>query len=166
MSVRAYLRKGIVYIPTSMKIPGGPSVETEPVQVVPVSDTEALAQAFDHAIRAGNPPITDEQVSGLPNWMPARTGLKSWSTFARGTLTWSLRTDRKTGAYRLHAGVLMKGGGWTDDPLPAFDLPADTPIPEVARRAAAAVQDAVKLSAVAAVCPASKMKISSRQPHW
>jgi hypothetical protein len=59
-------------------------------------------------------------------------------------LTWSLRTDRKTGEYRLHAGVLMKGGGWTDDPVPAFDLPADTPIPEVARRAAAVVQEAAK----------------------
>jgi hypothetical protein len=128
-----------------MKVEGGASFETEPVQVAPVSDTDALVQAFDHAIRAGSPPTTEEEIPGLPDWTAIRTGLKSWSTFARGTLTWSLRTDRKTGAYSFHAGVLMKGGGWTDDPLPAFDLPADTPIPEVARRAAAVVQDAAKL---------------------
>ncbi len=146
MSIRIYLRKGIVYVPTSMKVDGGPFVETEPVQVVPVSDMGALAQAFEQAIRTGNPPVTEEQVSALPDWVTAnRTGVKSWSAFARGALTWALRTDRKTGEYRLHAGVLMKGSGWTDDPVPAFKLPADTPIPEVARRAAAVVQDAAKL---------------------
>jgi hypothetical protein len=131
-----------------MEVPGGPYVETEPVQVVPVSDAGALAQAFEQAIRTGNPSITEDQKSALPKWMTAdRTGVKSWSAFARGALTWSLETDRKTGEYSLHAGVRIKGNGWSDDPVPAFNLPADTSVPEIARRAAAAVQDAAKLHA-------------------
>jgi hypothetical protein len=146
MNIRAYLRKSIVYIPTSRLIPGSFYVQSEPVQVAPAGDITALTDAFERAIRIGNPSITEAEAATSPTWMTvARTGVKSWPTFERGTLTWSVNIDPKTGEYRMHPYVPLKGGGWAPNQVPIFTLPADTPIPEVARRAAEVVRDAAKL---------------------
>lgn len=145
MDISLYLRKGRVYIPTSRQIPGSYYRETEPVQVVPASNTVAVTDAFECAIRVGNPPITEQETPALPSWVtPARTGVRSWSAFERGALTWSLNTDPKTGEYRMRPYDPRNGGGWTPGPIPVFTLPANTPISEVARRAAEVVCDAAK----------------------
>jgi hypothetical protein len=146
MNISPYLRKGMVYIPTSRLIPGSYYRQTEPVQVAPASDITALSEAIERAIAIGNPFITEAEAAASPSWMTvARTGVKSWSAFERGALTWSLGTDPKTGAYRMRPYVALKGGGWAPERVLLFTLPADTPIPEVARRAAEVVSDAAKL---------------------
>jgi hypothetical protein len=146
MHVSPFLRKGIVYIPTSRQIPGSYSLDTEPVQVALAADIAALCDAFERAIEIGNPSIAEADVPTFANWVTvARTGVKSWAAFDRGALSWSLNTDLKTGEYRMHSYVPLMGGGWTQDRVPIFTLPADTPIPEVARRAAAVLSDAAKL---------------------
>jgi hypothetical protein len=146
MDISLFLRKGIVYIPTSRQIPGSYYRETEPVQVAPVADITALIDAIERAIGIGNPSITEAEAATAPSWMTvARTGVKSWSAFERGALTWSLGTDPKTGAYRMHPYVPLKGGGWAPERVSLFTLPADTPIPEVARCAAEVVSNAAKL---------------------
>jgi hypothetical protein len=146
MNIRPYLRKSIVYIPTSRLIPGSFYIQSEPVQVAPAADIAALTDAFERAIGIGNPSITEAEAATSPTWMTvARTGVRSWRAFERGTLTWSLGTDPKTGAYRMRPYVPLKGGGWVPDHIQIFTLPADTPIPEIARRAAEVVSNAAKL---------------------
>jgi hypothetical protein len=146
MNIRPYLRKGIVYIPTSRLIPGSFYRQTEPVQVALAIDIAALTDAFERAIEIGNPSITEAEAATSPSWVTvARTGVKSRPAFERGTLTWSVNIDPKTGEYRMHPYVPLKGGGWAPDRVPIFTLPADTPILEVARRAAVVVHDAAKL---------------------
>ncbi len=146
MNIRPYLRKSIVYIPTSRLIPGSFYRQTEPVQVAPATDISALTDAFERAIAIGNPSITEAEAAASPSWVTvARTGVKSRSAFERGTLTWSVNIDPKTGEYRMHPYVPLKGGGWAPERVSLFTLPADTPIPEVARCAAEVVSNAAKL---------------------
>jgi hypothetical protein len=116
------------------------------VQVAPAADIAALTDAFERAIAIGNPSITEAEAAASPSWMTvARTGVKTWKAFERGALTWSLGANPKTGEYRMNPYVPLKGGGWAPDRAAIFTLPADTPIAEVARRAAAVVSDAAKL---------------------
>ena len=146
MVVSVYLRKDTVYIPASRQVPGSYYRETEPVQVALASDTAAVIDAVERAIKLGNPPITEQEASSLPSWVTeARTGVKSWRAFERGALTWSFSTDPKTGEYRMRADDPLEGGGWKPGRIPVFTLPADTPISEVARRAAEVVCDAAML---------------------
>ncbi len=148
VKVSPYLRKGIVPLPTVRQIPRSFSCETEPVQVAAASDVAAVADAFGRAIALGNPSITDGEDAAFPSWATVdRTGVKSWTTFARGALSWSLRTDPKTGEHRMHANVPLKRGGWTEDPVALFSLTPDTPVAEVARRAAEVVHNAAQLQA-------------------
>lgn len=145
MHIGPYLRKGSVYIPTSRQIPGSYYREAEPVQVALASNLGAVIEAFERAIQAGNPPITEQEAAAVASWVTlARTGVRSWPAFERGALTWSLNTDPKTGEYRMRPYDPLKGGGWAPSRIPVFALPADTPISEVARRAAEVVCDAAK----------------------
>ena len=142
MHISSYLREGTVYIPTLRQVPGSYYFKTAPVQVAPASDIAAVTEAFEQAIRLGNPSITEAECSTLPKWITvAPTGVNSWRAFERGALTWSLDTDPKTGEYRMRLDQPQAGGGWTPGLIPAFTLPADTPTSEVARRAAEVIYD-------------------------
>ena len=149
MHIGPYLRKGIVYVPTSRQIPGSYARDTEPVQVAPVSDMTAVMEAIERAINSGNPPITEEEAVALPSWVtPSRTGVKSWSAFEKEMLSWALGTDPKTGEYRMWAYEPFKGGGWVPSRMPVFTLPADTPLPELIRCAAEVICEAAKLQSL------------------
>jgi hypothetical protein len=129
----------------SRQIPGSYYKQTEPVQVAPASDIDAVMEALQRAISAGNPPITEQEAAAAPSWVTrARTGVSSWRAFERGTLNWSLDTDMKTGAYCMLPYDPAKGGGWIPGRIPVFTLPADTPISEVVRRAAEVIRDAAE----------------------
>jgi hypothetical protein len=114
--------------------------------VAPASDIDAVIEALQRAISAGNPAITEQEAAAAPSWVTrARTGVSSWRAFERGALTWSLNTDPKTGEYRMRPYDPAKRGGWTPGRIPVFTLPADTPISEVVRRAAEVIRDAAQL---------------------
>ena len=145
MNIIIYLRKGIVYLPTSRRIPGSYYKHTEPVQVAPATDVAGVIGAFERAFEVGNPLITEQEAVAFPNWITkARTGVTSWSAFERGLLSWDVGTHPKTGEYRMFSYGPMKGGGRTRNEIPEFTLPADTPISEVIRRASEVVCDAAK----------------------
>jgi len=113
--------------------------------VAPASNIDAVIKAFERAISIGNPPITEQEAVAAPSWVTqARTGVKSWRAFERGTLTWSLNTDPKTGEYGMDPYDPLKGGGWAPGRVPVFTLPADTPMSEIVRRAAEVVCDTAK----------------------
>ncbi len=68
MVVDCYLRNGIVYLPTCSRVDNSFYRITEPVAVVPVTDSEGLQNAFREAIARGNPPLLNP---GDPNlWRP------------------------------------------------------------------------------------------------
>jgi hypothetical protein len=63
----SYLRNGVVYVPTVVKLRTGAYVDVEPVAVTSVTDTDGLRRAFLDAIARKNaivpPPPKD-------NWPP------------------------------------------------------------------------------------------------
>jgi len=127
-----YLRKGIVYIPTEGMMNPGLFRNVEPVAVVPVSERDALHQAFAETIARGNPKVPLPRGSDIPPpLMPKYAGVKSWGAFARGTTTWWI--SEKEGIYRIQ-GLRKDGRGWVPDPDKLDTFPPGTGVDEVIER--------------------------------
>jgi hypothetical protein len=64
MLFSSYLRNGVVYVPTVVKLQTGAYVDVEPVAVAAVADTESLRREFLEAIARKNtivpPPPKDK----------------------------------------------------------------------------------------------------------
>ena len=92
MLFSSYLRNGVVYVPTVVKLQTGAYVDVEPVAATSVVDTDGLRRAFLDAIARKNaivpPPPKDK-------WPPPvllkYAGVKTWSAFARSAAVWSIQ---------------------------------------------------------------------------
>ncbi len=113
MMYKCYLRKGVVYIPTTGKR-GSVYTTIEPVAVVPVADSEALKKACLEAIARKNPvvpPVTGKWPKPL---LLKYAGVKSWSAFMRSASTWSIDvTD--DGVFTIVGYQVHEDGYWTED---------------------------------------------------
>ena len=134
-----YLKNSIVYVPTVGKR-GGVYNDIEPVAVVPVTNTEGLRRSFLDAIARKNidlPPIKDK-------WPPPillkYAGVKSWSAFARGTLTWNI--DETDGTYRIVGHRVHPDGYWVRDPDQTTNFSPGTALDDVIGRMIAILQEA------------------------
>ena len=143
MLFSSYLRNGVVYVPTVVKLQTGAYVDVEPVAVTPVADTVGLRRAFLDAMARKNaivpPPPKDK-------WPPPvllkYAGVKTWSAFARGAATWSIEeTDRnyQIGGYRDHPD-----GYWAPDPKQKIEFPSGSTVDDVIARMIAILQGAAK----------------------
>jgi hypothetical protein len=142
VSYGLYLRKGILLVPTTGRVEGEIILrDIEPVEVVPISNTEAVRQALRATIARGNPAI--------PNFPPGKhpppvvlkyAGVKTWSAFARDARSWTIGEKYGTyyiSGYRKHA----KGYG-VEDPEQTIEFPAGTAVEDVIDRMIAILQDA------------------------
>jgi hypothetical protein len=134
-----YLRKGTVFVPTLGKMDGGPYRDIEPVDVVPVSDTEGLRQALHATIARGNPSIGPYPRPYPPPVVLKHAGLRSWHAFARGTRPWSIR--ERDGSYQI-IGRRDHPDGWVEDPDQTIHFPAGTTLDDVIDRMIAILQTA------------------------
>ena len=100
MYCSCYLRKGIVYVPTLARTTAGFHLVVGPVAVVPVSQAAELHEVFREKIAKGNPavPTPARNDPGDEAVMLKPAGVKSWSAFERGAMTWSIgEKDGKIG---------------------------------------------------------------------
>ena len=119
---------------------GGVYNDMEPVAVVPVTNTEGLRRSFLDAIARKNidlPPIKDK-------WPPPillkYAGVKSWSAFARGTLTWNI--DETDGTYRIVGHRVHPDGYWVRDPDQTTNFSPGTALDDVIGRMITILQEA------------------------
>jgi hypothetical protein len=92
MDCHISLRNGVVYMQTMGKMGKGFYRGVEPVDVVPVKNTESLRQALKGTIARGNPSVPQPQ--RRDDWPPPvvlkYAGVKSWPAFERGRQVWNL----------------------------------------------------------------------------
>lgn len=139
MLYNCYLRNGVVYVPTVVKLTTGAYVDVEPVSTVAVANTNGLQHAIVDAIGRGNaivpPPPKD-------NWPPPvllrYAGVKTWAAFARQANEWSIR--EKGGIYEIVAYRDHPDGYWAEDRERTFELPAGSSAEDAVERMIAILQ--------------------------
>jgi hypothetical protein len=141
MHCTCYLRKGIVYIPTLGMMDKGLYRDIEPVTMAPVSNTEALRRIFSEAFARGNPAVPFlKQPDTSPSVLLKPAGVKTWRTFAREALTWSV--DERNGQYKILGYRRDAPNGWIHDKSLDEMLPAGTTTDQVIDRMIAILQQA------------------------
>jgi hypothetical protein len=132
-----YLRKGIAFVPTMARTEAGYWLGVEPVEVQKVGTVEALEQLLLAVIARGNPVVPTPTRQNFPRPVMERyCGLKSLSAFERTATCWSISGNGD--AYRIcewRRSERYRGAREEADDSEIL-LPADTPIKDVARRAA------------------------------
>jgi hypothetical protein len=140
MHFSLYLRQGTVIVPTTGLVDRGPYREMEPVAVAPLSNPDAVRQALRDAISRGNPPAPRYPPGGHPQPVVVKyAGVKSWSAFARGTLTWGI--NKHNGDYQI-TGYSRHPDGWREDPEQKINLPAGSTVDDAIDRMIAILQEA------------------------
>jgi hypothetical protein len=140
-----YLRQHVVFVPTTGVLDEGPIYrEMEPVDVVPLSDTDGVRRALQSAIARGNPPAPRYSPGNFPPPVVLKhAGVKSWSAFERGTLPWTIEQTDGTYqiiGYRRHP----KRGYWESDPQQKITLPPGSTAGDVMDRIIAILQEAAR----------------------
>jgi hypothetical protein len=143
MLYKAYLKKGMVYLPTTVVDKNRVYRDVDPVTVVPVADTDALRRAMWNTIPKENRFVTPSvEDARKPPVVLKHTGDKSWRGFMRGT---SLRSIyEKDGKYQIEGYRLHRKGYWEQDPDNVIKFPAGTPLDDVIDRMIAILQDAAQ----------------------
>lgn len=102
-----YLRRGVLFLPTTGRVEKGHYRNAEPVAVVPISNTEGAREALRATVARGNPPTPHYQPGNYPpSPILKYAGVKSWSIFARDAKTWSIHEENEIYqivGYRKHA---------------------------------------------------------------
>ena len=137
-----YLRKRVVYLPVLAKEKRGGHRTIDPVAVAPVSDEDALRRAFHETIAQGNPVVTTALQPNYPEFVVLKhAGVKDYTTFTRGTLTWII--EKKSGEYRI-IGQRRLRGAWVDDPDQTIALPQGAGVDDLIERMIGILQAATK----------------------
>jgi hypothetical protein len=143
MLYSCYLKNAIVYVPTVAKLKTGAYTDVEPVAVVPASNTEAVYQALFDAIERKNPVVPNPPKD---NWPPPillkYSGAKTWSAFARGASTWSVK--EKEGKYQIVGHRTHGRGYWEEDPEQKIEFPPGTAVDQVIARMITILQHAAR----------------------
>jgi len=105
----------------------------EPVAVVPLSDSEGMRRALQATIARGNPPAPRYSAGNFPPPVLLKyAGVKTWSAFARGTLTWSI--EEAEGLYQIVPYRKNAKGYWEPDPDQKTVFPSGTETDAVIER--------------------------------
>lgn len=141
MLYNCYLRNGIVYVPTVGKR-GGVYSDIEPVSVAPVANTQGLRRAFLDAIARRNIDLPLIKGKWPPPVLLKYAGVKTWSAFAHGALTWNI--DEMDGTYRIVGHRVHSDGYWVRDPDQTVHFAPGTAIDDVIDRMIAILQGAAR----------------------
>ncbi|HEV2674364.1 MAG TPA: hypothetical protein VGV37_07465 [Aliidongia sp.] len=110
-----YLRKNLVFIPTTIETNGASCMDIEPVSVIPVTDQGELRRAIENFPIRGN--LFMEHIPRMTGILlptiAASARVKSWSAFYRGVSAWSLYDI--DGIYRLLRWRSGSGRGLNPD---------------------------------------------------
>ena len=111
-------------------------IQVEPVEIQKVETVEAIEQLLLAVLGRGNPVVPTPTRQGFPApVMKGYCGLKSLSAFERRATRWSISGDRV--GYRIYEWRLSERyRGAREAPDSEVRLPADTPLKDVAHRAA------------------------------
>jgi hypothetical protein len=141
MLYNCFLKGGIVYVPTVVKMQSGVYSDEEPVSVIRAENTEGLRRAFLDTVSRKNVVIPNPPKD---NWPPPillkYSGAKTWSSFARGTITWSIKEDN--GNYKIVGYRTHRDGYWVEDPEHKIEFPSQTSVDTVVDRMIAIIQKA------------------------
>ncbi len=143
MLYKCYLKKGIVYLPTVVKQGTALYMNTEPVTVARLEDTEGLRRAIRETISKENkfvaPSVEDAR---KPSVLLKYTGDKNWSAFKRGASSWSIY--EKNGNYQIEGYRTHRKGYWEEDPEQTIKFPPGTSIDDVIDRMIGILQHAAR----------------------
>jgi len=138
MLYKCYLRKGVVYVPTVGNRRGVYTL-IEPVDVVPVTNTEGLRTAFRNAIAKKNVDVPLIKGKWPPPVLPKYAGVKTSAAFDRGASTWNIKDDDekyKIVGYRRHPD-----GYRVEDNAQTIEFPPGTSVDLVVDRMIAILQE-------------------------
>jgi hypothetical protein len=143
MLYNCFLKSGIVYVPTVVKMQSGVYSDEEPVAVMPAGRTEGLRRAFLDTISRKNAIVPNPPKD---NWPPPvllkYSGAKTWSAFARGTITWSIKqTD---GIYQIVGYRVHPDGYWVEDLEQKIEFQPETSVGSVIDRMITIIQEAAR----------------------
>jgi hypothetical protein len=143
MLYNCFLKSGIVYVPTVVKMQSGVYSDEEPVAVMPAGNTEGLRRAFLDTISRKNAIVPNPPKD---NWPPPvllkYSDAKTWSAFARGTITWSIKED--DGSYQIVGYRIHPDGYWVEDPEQKMEFPSGTSADIVIDRMITVLQEAAR----------------------
>jgi hypothetical protein len=143
MLYKSYLKRGMVYLPTTVYQGSAVYMTVEPVTVVPVADTEGLHRALRNTIPKENPFVAPSvEDARKPPALLKYTGDKSWSAFKRGASTWSIY--EKDGKYQIEGYRTHRKGYWEQDPNQIIEFSVGTSPDIVIDRMIAILQDAAQ----------------------
>lgn len=140
MLYKCYLKKGQVYLPTTINQGTARYMDIEPVTVVPAADIEAVRQAIRNTIPEQNrfvPPSIED--ARKPPVLLKYTGDKSWGAFKRGASLWSIYEEG--GKYRLAGYRTHPKGYWERDPAQTIEFASGTPLDDVIDRMIAILKE-------------------------
>lgn len=132
-----YLRKGTAFVPTMAKTAAGYWMGVEPVDVQKVETVEALERLLLVAMARGNPVVPTPTRQNFPRpVMERHCDLKSLSAFERTATCWSISGNGIV--YRIYEWRRSERyrGAREEARDSEVQLPAETPLKDVARRAA------------------------------
>ena len=132
MDWHVYLKGNVVFVPTTGALDKGVYREIEPVAVVPLSNTEGVRRALQETIARGNPPARYSSGNFPPPVLLKYAGVKTWSAFARGTLTWSV--EETESHYQIVGYQKNARGYWERDPYQRIEFPVATSADDVIGR--------------------------------
>jgi hypothetical protein len=138
MFFSVYLRKGVVYLPTTSRFISGSAAyrDADPVEVVPASDGEGLRRALHATIARGNPYIPAS--AGDPPVVLKHAGVRSWSAFERETFGWAIEDD--PGVWQITAYRRRADRGMEEDPNRITRMPPGSGLDALCDRLIAMVQ--------------------------
>jgi hypothetical protein len=145
MLFHAYMRKGIVYVPTVVELQTGAYMDVEPVAVAPVADMEVLRRAFSDAIERKNAVVPNPPKDNWPRpILPKYARVKTWSAFFRSASLWSIKESN--GDYQIVGYRRHDKGYWEQDPEQKTSIPSGSTLDEVINRMIAILQEEARES--------------------
>src|SRR5436190_3958698 len=86
-----YVRKGLAFVPNVAQTDAGFFLDTEPVRVVALNESQALACAIQEAIDIGNPRIPTPTRLTFPKPVILKpAGVKNWNAFVEGGVCFTI----------------------------------------------------------------------------
>ena len=143
MLYNCFLKNGIIYVPTVVKMQTGVYSDEEPVAVVPTANSQGLRRAFQDAIGRGNVVVPNPPKDNWPSPVLLKyTGAKTRSAFKHGASTWSIK--EKDGNYQIVGYRTHRNGYWQEDPDQKIEFPPGATVDDVIDRMVAILQDAAR----------------------
>jgi hypothetical protein len=146
MLLHCYLRNGVIYVPTVVRLTTGAYMNVEPIAVVPAASTEDLRRAFSDTITRGNKVVPNPPKDEWPPSVLAKyAGVKTWTAFARNTSGWNI--EETEGRYQIVGYRNHPDGYWVPDSEKKIDFPPGSRAAVVIDRMIAILQDAARQQA-------------------